>query len=202
MRSQSRLVQDKFVSSRMLFLCPLLLAVLLSVLQTLSASEEAVADPLELRVAQKHHISLLPDLLAENSGDHTDDDIQFEDRVVVVTFFASWCPPCLDEFKALNVISSEFGPDNITVVALNVFEEFDDNDEARMQAFLQNTQPEFTVLKGNKDTRELFGGIKRIPTLLVFDRSGRQAFNFVHQRGAEKQSVDASELLDAIRPLI
>jgi len=125
-----------------------------------------------------------------------------DQRVVLVTFFASWCPPCLDEFSALNQAQDELGSENITIVAVNVFEEFDDNDEARMAKFLQTTRPQFTVLKGSEKTRELFGNINRIPTLILFDRKGHQAFNFVHARGADKKSAETEELLNAIRPLL
>ena len=178
--------------------CGLLLTgLLLSVAQSVSAAGIETA---QLSAEQRAHISELPSILTAEQT--ITDDIPFDDRVVVVTFFASWCPPCLDEFKALNAIKNKLGTDNITIVALNVFEEFDDNDEVRMAKFLDNTQPEFRVLEGTDESRELFGGINRIPTLLVYDRTGNMAFNFVHKRGAKKQSVDESELLGAIEPLL
>lgn len=174
---------------------------LLFLYQSVAAAQSG-ADVLELQDEHWQHINQRPDLLAaEKNEQATDHDIQYQDKVVIVTFFASWCPPCLDEFSALNIITEKFG-DDIAVVALNVFEAFDDNDEDRMKAFLQITQPEFRVLEGNPETRQLFGGVNRIPTLLVFDKAGKLAFHFIHKRGAKKQSVDASELINAIRPLI
>jgi len=100
---------------------------------------------------------------------------------------------------AILIVSVSASAANLIV---NVFEEFDDNDEVRMEKFLQTTQPEFAVLKGTVQSREMFGNIRRIPTLLVFDREGNLAFDFVHAQGATKQSVDSEELLGAIRPLL
>ena len=154
---------------------------------------------LEFRQELKDHLNTLDRLVDK---DAQADGVTVDDRVVVVTFFASWCPPCLHEFKALNEITDQLDKDKFSVVAVNVFEEFDDNDEARMAKFLDTTQPEFAVLKGTVQSREMFGDIRRIPTLLVFDREGKLAFDFVHARGATKQSVDAEELLGAIRPLL
>jgi len=56
------------------------------------------------------------------------------------------------------------------------------------------------VVKGTEQSKKLFGDINRIPTLIVFDKNGNEAFNFIHARGATKRSVDSTELLDAIRP--
>ena len=159
----------------------------------------AATDPdkqLELLQTHKDHLNALDSLIDQTS------EITTDDRIVVVTFFASWCPPCLHEFKALNEITNQLDRDKFTVVAVNVFEEFDDNDKVRMEKFLQTTQPEFAVLKGTVQSREMFGNIRRIPTLLVFDRDGNLAFDFVHAQGATKQSVDSEELLGAIRPLL
>ena len=181
----------------MLLSCIFFTALLFTAIQVVAASE--IVNEIELNTDLKDHIHSLPSIPAEGQRS---DSIQFDDRVVIVTFFASWCPPCLDEFEALNHIIRQVGTENVTVVALNVFEEFDDNDEIRMSRFLQRTQPEFRVLGGNETSLELFGGINRIPTLFVFDKSGKPAFNFVHTRGADKQSVDALELLEAIRPLL
>lgn len=183
---------------------PLLLLLLLQiVMQPVSA-----AGTTELSLEQKAHIHQLPSIKPVATDSENDlaesgaDSISLEDRVVVVTFFASWCPPCLDEFRALNAVKRKLGEDNLTIVALNVFEAFDDNDDVRMAKFLDNTQPEFHVLEGNVESRELFGGINRIPTLFVYDRAGKLVFDFVHKRGATKQSAEVSELMEAIQPLI
>lgn len=122
--------------------------------------------------------------------------------VVVVTFFASWCPPCKAEFAALNDVQKQLAGGPVTIVAVNVFEAFDDQDEIRMERFLNATDPQFHVVKGTAETRALFGNVNRIPTLLAFDATGKLAFNFVHARGADKMSVDSTELLAAIRPLL
>jgi len=186
----------------------LLLAFVLTSLATTSgvsiAAAKAYDGSFELREELKNHLHTLDALVTQDDITNGGTNIPLDDRVVVVTFFASWCPPCLKEFAALNAIQNKLGEDKLTIVAVNVFEEFDNNDEARMANFLQTTQPEFLVLEGTDLSRELFGNIRRIPTLLVFDQSGDLAFDFIHAQGAsaEEQTVDDEELLNVIQPLI
>ena len=120
------------------------------------------------------------------------------EQVVVVTFFASWCPPCRDEFRALNALQEHFTGQPLRVVAINVFEAFDDNDAARMKRFLDATAPRFKLIKGNARTRKHFGDVDRIPTVFVFDRQGQPSMHFVHARGASRMSVTFDELRSAV----
>ena len=118
---------------------------------------------------------------------------------LVVTFFASWCPPCLEEFRHLNTLEQEFTGQGLRIVAVNVFEQFDDNDVARMQRFRELTRPRFPLVKGTAETRRRFGDVARIPTVFVFRGDGRPAMHFIHRRGATKMTATLEELRAAVR---
>ena len=124
--------------------------------------------------------------------------LDLEDRVVVVSFFASWCPPCRTEFQHLNELEVEFG-DVVRVVAVNVFEAWDDNDALRMQSFLEDTDPSFAVVVGTEAIKKAFGDVQRIPTVFVFDDLGTGVLHFIHKRGAEQRTVGIEELRAAVR---
>jgi len=178
------------------------LGLLLTALPAFSDQPLSLNQELQAHLYDLDGLAANEDSIAAERTANSISDQAFEGKITVVTFFASWCPPCLHEFKALNEIQSELGTDDVSVIAVNVFEQFDNTDDIRMVKFLNKTKPDFSVVSGTDESRQLFGNINRIPTLLIFDKSGKLAFDFVHARGAKKQSVDSEELLEAIRPLL
>ncbi len=130
-------------------------------------------------------------------------DADLAGRPVIVTFFASWCPPCTDEFKVLNQVRARYGEEQVSIVALNVFETFGGTENpARMARFLNRTMPQFHVVRGSPELRALLGGVERIPTLIVYDTQGREAWRFVHERDAEKMSATLDDITAALESVL
>lgn len=153
----------------------------------------ASGDPLALGAEERARLEALPGI---QGGSIENGDL--DGKAVVVTFFASWCPPCRTEFNHLNRVAADFAAADLSIVAVNVFEEFDGDDAARMSRFLEDTRPRFHVVKGDEPIKQTFGNVQRIPTVFVFGRDGAQVMHFIHKRGAKKMSVDERELRTAI----
>lgn len=126
-----------------------------------------------------------------------------EGKVLLVVFFASWCPPCKQEFPHLNTVKKAYREKGLEIVAINIFETFEGlSTPAKLEAFLETTRPIFPILKGDDETRRVFGGLDRIPTMFLFRRNGDLDFIFRHQRNAEKTYLSEAELRAAIEPLL
>lgn len=95
-------------------------------------------------------------------------------RVVVVSFWASWCPPCVKEMPAQERLQKELGPLGLTVLAVNVGE-----DRSRIEAFLKRRQVTLTILQDPDRRAYSDWQVYVIPTNFILDRRGRVRFGAV-----------------------
>ncbi len=175
-------------------------AVLLSgaALALAARAPSAVAAPLSLGPALRRQLSALPLLRGAPFG--PDDLIG---RAVVVSFFASWCPPCRPEMAHLNTLVAETPAQRLLVIGVNLFENFGGRrGDAALNRFLDQTRPAFPIVRGDGALAVAFDDVDRIPTVFVFGRSGNLSLRFVHERGAAKTHLDLDELRAAVVPLL
>ena len=120
-------------------------------------------------------------------------------KVTIVSFFASWCPPCNAEFRHLAELREHYGGD-LTIVSVNVFEDYGGFKDrgARLRRFLSRHKPEHAVITGDPSVREAFGNVERIPTLYVFGRDGKTVFTFIHAQGSAKTNATMVEVEAAV----
>lgn len=171
---------------------------LAAVAATSLSSPSARAEATLLDAAQREAIAALPPLRGAgvDAGD-------LENRIVVVAFFASWCPPCNPEFDHLEAVRKKFSDRPVEILAVNIFESFGGlGSDARLQGFLDRKNPGFVTLGNGEEISESFGTVSRIPSVFVFDQAGDLAFNFVHLTGAAKTHVEEDELTEVIERLL
>ena len=127
-----------------------------------------------------------------------------ERKVIVMSFFASWCPPCRVEFEQLQRLHAAYAGRGLRVVVVNLFEDWGGFSDGgvRLVNYLVRRNPTFPVVKGNQVAAAAFGNVARIPTLFIFGRDGRQATRFVHEQGMAKTHLSMDELRAVIGRLL
>lgn len=125
-------------------------------------------------------------------------------RPILITFWASWCRPCRDEFRNFNRIAARYGGHGLLTLGVNVMEDLGGRSSPEQRdGFIRRAAPDFPLLEGTEATRAIFGGVERIPMVMLFDSSGQLAYSFVHEEGADRMHVtygDLRPVLDALLP--
>ena len=102
---------------------------------------------------------------------------QYRGKPLLVTFWATWCEPCRDEYPMLNQLAKEYAPKGLNVVGVNLD---DDGDKILMRRFLARYKPVFPNLRKKKGGESAFvqavmpGWNGAIPASFFYARDGRQ----------------------------
>lgn len=98
---------------------------------------------------------------------------EYRGRVVVVNFWASWCPPCQREIPALEALYRELDPDDAVVIGLN-----EDRRPEQARSFLDELGDiTYPNALGEGALRRTYG-YRGLPYTLVLDRNLRVAHSF------------------------
>ncbi|MCC8194365.1 MAG: TlpA family protein disulfide reductase [Deltaproteobacteria bacterium] len=87
-------------------------------------------------------------------------------KIVMVNFFATWCPPCREEIPSLIRIREEYGEDKLILIGASV-----DQDEDELRKYVAKTRFNYPVKKASDDLTRA-AGVSGIPHMLVFDGNG------------------------------
>lgn len=88
-------------------------------------------------------------------------------KVVIVNFWASWCPPCREEMPDLKKVRDAFSQDELYLLGVSV----DQNASAAEDA-VDEFDLNYDVVLAEPDVYETFG-IQSIPRLLIYDVNGK-----------------------------
>jgi len=92
----------------------------------------------------------------------------FRGKVVLLNFWASWCPPCVDEAPALNQLQQRLSSLGGTILGVSI-----DEDPNAYQDFLRMYSVDFPTYRDPSKQISLGYGTLMIPETYVIDRSGR-----------------------------
>ncbi len=92
---------------------------------------------------------------------------EFRGKIVVLNFWATWCPPCIEEMPSLVQMQQKMKGKGVEVVAISV-----DADQGAYQAFLKEHNVNLlTVRDPDQKSNNLYGTFK-FPETYIIDRQG------------------------------
>lgn len=130
----------------------------------------------------------------------TDNGIIFEElkgKVVLLNFFATWCPPCQAEIPNLVSLKNKY-KDDFEVVAVNVGDKqgvLSSSDN--INSFIKENKINYIVTNTEQNFKlsNIVGKIKSIPTMFMFDKSGKLVQKYVGIVPEEMMESDIKKAL-------
>ncbi len=104
-------------------------------------------------------------------------------KVVLVNFWATWCPPCRKEMPDLEILYRRFGPQGLVILGIS------DEEAAKVKPFIEQQKVTYPVLLDpGRRVNELFQ-IEGIPKTFIYDREGKIVAQSIDMR-TQKQFLE------------
>ena len=129
-----------------------------------------------------------PDFTLVDMDDKSYSLSSYRGKVLMVNFWATWCPPCRRELPSMEALYQAFKDDDFTILAINQWETPD-----HVFAYMGQLEviPNFPILFDRDSAVSEAYGVKGLPTTVLIDRRGRVVYRAVGGRDFNHAEVRA-----------
>lgn len=135
----------------------------------------------------------LPDFSLPDLSGKSHDSSEWQNQILVINFWATWCPPCRKEIPDLTALHKEYAKLGLTVIGIAI------DDPEAVTAYLSETPIAYPLLMGGDGgidlARQLGNAVDAIPFTVITGRQGQIIDR--HPGGLNK-----NDLLRIIAPLL
>jgi peroxiredoxin len=107
---------------------------------------------------------------------------EFGGKVLVLNFWATWCPPCVEETPSLSKFAVEYKEKGVVVLAVSV-----DRDENAYRKFLEKYKPAFMTVREDKVHADY--GTFMYPETYIIDSKGKVVEKYAEEVDWSSQRV-------------
>src|SRR5579883_2763821 len=126
----------------------------------------------------------------DNGRTITRDD--FGGKLLVLNFWATWCPPCVEETPSLSRFAAQMAPSGVVVLAISV-----DKDEKQYRDFLARYKPVFLTARDPDAKINADYGTFKYPETYVISANGKVLRKFISD-----QPWDSERMVSDIKSLL
>jgi len=102
----------------------------------------------------------------ETMNNRTVSQADFEGKVVLIDFFATWCGPCMSEVPELENLYAAYSGQGFEIVGVSL-----DRDERQLSRWIEGRQIPWTIIYPGRDIASSVG-VPSIPRYMVIDKNG------------------------------
>jgi cytochrome c biogenesis protein CcmG/thiol:disulfide interchange protein DsbE len=115
----------------------------------------------------------------------------FRGKVVLLSFWATWCAPCLTEMPAFREWQKQYGSRTFQVIGVSM-----DDEATNVVATIDRLKLFYPVLMGDEELGVAYGGVLGLPVTFLIDRHGRVQARYENADLASMKR-DLQRLLDS-----
>jgi thiol-disulfide isomerase/thioredoxin len=111
---------------------------------------------------------LAPDFTLKDLGGNPVTLSSLRGKVVIVNFWATWCPPCRAEMPSMEQLYRELGTEGLVLLAINI----EQDGRQTVAKFLATSPHSFPVLIDDKEVVQKRYGVYKFPESFVVRKDG------------------------------
>jgi peroxiredoxin len=140
-----------------------------------------VANINKLREATKQVFVSAPDFMLLDINGNGKRLSDFKGKVVILDFWATWCPPCKAEIPHFIELYGTYKNKGLEIIGISL----DWNAQRILGPFAEENGINYNLLIGDDKVTDLYGGIMSIPTTFVIDKEGNIRNRYIGYRDKE-----------------
>jgi len=110
----------------------------------------------------------VPDFTLTNQNGKQISLSDYRGKVVILNFWATWCPPCKAEVPGFVKMYNKHKDDGLVILGVSL----DRDGWNAVRPFLKQYDVSYPVVVGNQSVVEKYGNIQSIPTTFILDKQG------------------------------
>jgi thiol-disulfide isomerase/thioredoxin len=114
----------------------------------------------------------------------------YRGKVVLLSFWATWCAPCQIEMPRFVEWQTRYGPAGLQIVGVSM-----DDDSAPVAALARKRHVNYPILMGDEQIGTAYGGILGLPVTFLIDRQGNIAARYKGETSLAAMERDLKRLL-------
>jgi thiol-disulfide isomerase/thioredoxin len=131
-----------------------------------SAADASAASAKVIRFAKDPEMA--PPFLLRDINGKIVSTADWKGKVVILNFWATWCPPCREEIPELVQLQANY-KDKLLVIGASE----DEDGPQKVQQFVQRFGMNYPVVMATKELIDNYGGVPALPTSFLIDPQGR-----------------------------
>jgi peroxiredoxin len=163
------------------------IAIVAAILGLVACSPTRPSKPVVRDNSQRKHA---PDFALKDANGKLVHLADYQGKVVLLDFWATWCGPCVIEIPWFTEFQRKYKDRGFEVLGVSM----DDDGWKAINPFVAKRKINYRIVLGDDKTGDQYGGLEALPTTFVIDRNGRIASVHVGLAG-KKDFEDAIEKL-------